>query len=293
MESPTSLPATASFGERHSGRFIDWYLIRGPPESVTPATSYTNRTDGHWPSYDRAVNYRQTQSYQSGNWNPDASFASTAASEGSTAVYTPSSGEYPLEELGAHRSHTVPLNYQGANQSGASTSTSSVVPPLRNPADTCRQGNADTSRWSRTVPDRARMTQTEWHQPYGVSRTRPNWHGNAEAGPSTLLTPPVPYISQPTTRPSGGISKTVADTINQSITEEHRASVSNFYCSHIPHATEWLFSVGCPSGPRFPMAKETHDPPMHWPRGCVTGYGGGVRNLQRSTRLWLVSRHPV
>jgi len=127
LESPTSLPATASFGERHSGRFIDWYLIREPPESVTPATSYMSRTDGHWPSYDRVASYRQTQSYQSSNWSRDASFASTAASEGSTVAHTPSSSEYPLEVLDAHQLHTVPLNYQGANQSGASSGMSYVV----------------------------------------------------------------------------------------------------------------------------------------------------------------------
>ena len=151
----------------------------------------------------------------------------------------------------------------------------------------------NTFRRPRAVPVRAETTQMEWHQPYGVARTHLDLYKNAEAGPSTLVAPPIPYISQPTTRPSGGISETTADANKQTITEEHRSSVSSFYRSHIPHATEWSFSVGCPSGSGFPTAKETHDPPMHWPRGCVTGYGGGVQNLQRSTRLWLVSRHPV
>ena len=87
------------------------------------------------------------------------------------------------------------------------------------------------------------MTRTGRYQPYGVSRTRSAWDRNAEAGPSTLVAPPVPHTGPQTIQPSGWISETTADTSNQKVTEERRASVSNFYCSHIPRVTEWSFSV--------------------------------------------------
>ena len=119
--SPTGLRTEASFGERRSGHFTGWYLTHELEESVPPATSYTSRTDGYgWPSYDRSANYRR-ESYHSGYLGRDRSFANTV-SETSTAEQTPSSGEYSLE-VGAHRPQAVPLDYWGANQSGAPTST--------------------------------------------------------------------------------------------------------------------------------------------------------------------------
>ena len=126
--SPTSVRATDSFGERRSDYFIDSYLTRESTESMAPTTSYTSGTSGYsWPSYDQSADYRQTQSHHSDFLSRDGSFASTTASETSTAIHTPSSGEYSLEEFGAHRSQTVPLDYWGSNQSGASTSTSYMV----------------------------------------------------------------------------------------------------------------------------------------------------------------------
>jgi len=90
-----------------------------------------------------------------------------------------------------------------------------------------------------TGPPGAEMRQTEWYQPYGVSHTSPGWYRNAEAGPSTVVAPPFPHIGLPTTQPSGGISETrVNAQTNQTTTEEHRVSVSNFYRSYIPHVTE-------------------------------------------------------
>ena len=144
------------------------------------------------------------------------------------------------------------------------------------------------------------MTRTGWYQPYGVSCIRPNWYGNAEAGPSILVAPPIPYVGQPPTQPSGGISETTANakTIN-SITEEHRATVSHSYCSHIPRVTEWSFGVRNRSGPGFPGAKENHASPVYGvgelAAGCVAGYstGGASTRPQHSTRLWPVSRCPI
>ena len=231
---PTSLQATASSSECHSDPFIDSWLTYKPPESVAPATPYTSRTDGcSWPSYDRSADYRQAQSRYSGYLSRGSSFAETTASESST--------EYSLEELDVHRSQTVRRDYWGANQSEATTSASYMVGVqfqsyLRNPADTFPQGGVNTSYWPSTGPARAEVTHTEWYQPYRVSRTRRNGYRNAEAGPSTLVAPPVPYIGRPPTQPSGGISETTANakTTRYTITEEHRAPVSNFYCSHIP-----------------------------------------------------------
>ena len=268
--SPTSLREISRFGERHLGSFTHWCLTHEPPESEAPTTSYTSGTVGHcWPSYDWSADYQQAQSYHSGYLSGDSPFATTAASEMSTAVQIPSSGEYQLEELGAHQSETVPLNYWGANQSGASTSMFSVVDyrvqsSLRNPADTFPQGNLNASRWPRTGPIRADMTQTGWYQPYGVSRTRPNLYRNAEAGPSTLVAPSIPYIGLPTTQPSRGISgRTANATTTHPITEKVRASVSNFYCSHIPRVTEWSFGVRNPSRPGSAAGKENPASPVY------------------------------
>ena len=96
-------------------------------------------------------------------------------------------------------------------------------------------------------------------QPYGMSRTRPNEYRNAEAGPSTLTAPLIPYFDLPTSQPPGGISETTANAEPEhTITEEEEAPVSNFYCSRIPHVTEWSFGVRSPNGPGSPAAKESH-----------------------------------
>ena len=144
------------------------------------------------------------------------------------------------------------------------------------------------------------MAQTEWYQPYGVSRTRPGWYRNAEAGPSTLVAPPIPYIGQPATQPSGGISETTANAkTTKIVTEKHRVSVSNFYCSHISRVTKWLFSVRHSSGLGFRAVKGSHAPPVSTAErlaiACATGYGTGGATAQppRSIRLWPVSKPPI
>ena len=81
-------------------------------------------------------------------------------------------------------------------------------------------------------------------QPYETSRAHSNEYTNAEAGPSTLTPPLVPYVAPSTTHPSGGSSEATADAEpNQTVTEEDATPVSNLYCPRIPHVTEWLFGV--------------------------------------------------
>jgi len=300
--SAASLQPTASFGECHSDCSIDWCLTREPPESVAPTTPYTSETDDYnWLSYGWSAN-QQPQSNYSTYLSRDGSFASTAPSETFAVAHTPASGEYLPEEFGGHRSQTSPFDYWG---SLASTSTSYVVggqfqSPLRNPADTFSQGDVNTAHWPGTDPTGAEVTRTEWYQPSGVTRTRPNWYTNAEAGPSTLVAPPVQYLGLPTTQPPGGISETRANAQSkQTITEEHRVPVSIFYCSYIPRVTEWLFGVRNPSELDFLVVKGGHAPPVNGADGLATTYasgygtGGTTAPPQRSIRLWPVSKPPI
>ena len=76
-------------------------------------------------------------------------------------------------------------------------------------------------------------------QPYGMSHTRPNRYRNAEAGPSTQVVPPTPYVGPSMPQPSGGRSETTADAEEiQYTTEEEEVPVSVFYCSRIPRVAE-------------------------------------------------------
>jgi len=205
-----------------------------PPESLASSTLHASETDDDsWLSYHWSGKHQRAQSHPSGFLSRHDSFASTAASEASAVVHTPGSGGYSLE-LGAHRSQTDPLNHWEINQSGAPTTTSYAVsararPPTHYPADTFPQENANTSHWPRTDPTRVEMMPTGQYQPYEVSRTRPTWHRNAEAGPSTLVAPLIPCISPPKSRSCGRAPETTADAeTNQTITEEDRAPVSIF-----------------------------------------------------------------
>lgn len=94
---------------------------------MAPTTLYIRGTDDHsWPSYDWSTDYRQSQSHYSGYLTWDGSFSSISVSETATVRRTHRSDEY-LREEPAHRSQTVSLDYGGANQNGAATSTSYVV----------------------------------------------------------------------------------------------------------------------------------------------------------------------
>ena len=75
-------------------------------------------------------------------------------------------------------------------------------------------------------------------RPYRTFRAPANEFGKAEAGPSTQVPLPIPYVGAPTPQPPGGVSATTADAINQPITEEDRDPVSYLYCPRIPHVTE-------------------------------------------------------
>jgi len=128
--------------------------------------------------------------------------------------------------------------------------------PLRNTFETFTQENVPTFYPSSAGPTRTESLPAGRFQPYGTPRARLNNYGNAEAGPSALVLPPVPYVDQPTLQPSGGTSEATADADQtKHVTEEDRATVSNFYCSHIPRVTEWSFGVRSPSGGGSPMAK--------------------------------------
>ena len=107
----------------------------------------------------------------------------------------------------------------------------------------------DAIRHMRTDPTRSEPLHAERYQPYGTSRTRRVGHVNAEAGPSTLMPPHFPYVGLPIPQPTGGISETTANAANnKKITEEKEAPVSNFYRSHLPRVTKWLFGVRRPNG---------------------------------------------
>ena len=109
-----------------------------------------------------------------------------------------------------------------------------------------------------TGPARTGLISTGRFRPYGMSCGRLNDHRNAEAGPSTLVPSPSPYVGHPTQQPSGGmISETTASAeIMQTTTEEDKVPVSKFYCSHIPRVIECSFGVRRPNGPSAPVAKD-------------------------------------
>ena len=122
---------------------------------------------------------------------------------------------------------------------------------LCNPVDHFLQQDVRPTYQPSPGPPRTGVIRARRFQPYEMTRTHPNEHVNAEAGPSTLVStfvpPPTPYIGPPTPQPSGGISETTADAgSNQTIIEEEKIPVSSFYCSHVPHVIEWSSSVRPP-----------------------------------------------
>jgi len=91
---------------------------------------------------------------------------------------------------------------------------------------------------------RTGVIRTRRFQPYEISHTLPNEHGNAEAGSSALVPLPLPYVGPPTPQPSGGVSEAPANAeTNNTTIEEDKVPVSNFYCSRIPHMAESLSGV--------------------------------------------------
>jgi len=173
------------------------------------------------------------------------------------------------EESNTHQPQAVPFDYSGTDWSWLLTSVSHVESsgtqwPLHNSFDTFTQEDVHALHPPNAGPTRTELLSVEKFQPYRMSRARLDKHRNAEAGPSNLGFSPIPYVSQPLSQPPGGISEATADADTTNIsTEEDRATVSNFYCSHIPHVTEWLFGVRSPSGPGSPAAKGGYAHPVH------------------------------
>ena len=96
VDSLTSL-ATADYGKYHCIHFIGRSLTYESSESAASAASFETQTNGYGqPSYTEqywpAVG-QQTQPYHSGFSSHDIFFASTVASETSTAIPAPSSGK--------------------------------------------------------------------------------------------------------------------------------------------------------------------------------------------------------
>ena len=103
-------------------------------------------------------------------------------------------------------------------------------------------------RQLRTGPTRSELSHAVRYQPYGTSGASRIKNVNAEAGPSTIVPPHIPCVGLPIQQPTGGISETTANAANKKITEEKEAPVSNFYRSHLPRVTKWLFGVKRPNG---------------------------------------------
>ena len=89
--------------------------------------------------------------------------------------------------------------------------------------------------------------QTHRYSSYEMPHSHSTKYTNTEAGPAYFAPQPAPYTSHPPTNPSGGLSERTADAEQaNNITEEEEIQVSNFYCSHVPHVTEWVFDIRNP-----------------------------------------------
>ena len=246
VDLPATLPAAAGHGKHFCNLFIDWCLTPESPESLLPTNSWaTNQQDGY--SQPSSSSYRwpevgqEAQSYYPGSLSQEYSFPSTMAFEPLTVDQTISSGRglfsLKLRVLECLPIITDPLNYWGESQSGPSTSTFYTVSARvslssYNPVDALPQENVFTHHQPGAGPTRTELRSAGRYQPYGRFPVRQSEHRNAEAGPSTLVPPPVPYVGLPTLLPSGGvISETTADAEKAQTTGEDEVPVSNFYCS--------------------------------------------------------------
>jgi len=108
--------------------------------------------------------------------------------------------------------------------------------------------------------------------PYGRYSPRSR---NTQAGPSTQVPPPTPYDAASTAQPTGGHSETSADAEqNNQGTEEDETPVSDFYCSLIPHVTDFLLDLRRLE-PGAPVARVHHAPTANAPRGPHIGCESG------------------
>jgi len=201
---------------------VGWCLTCEPLDSlVASATPYPTQHNGHCQppyhgSYLSAAG-RWAQHYHPGLSNWDGSPVST----------------------NVHQPRAVPHDYWGVSQGQPPASTFYAVGGAqlssRNPVDLSTQEDVHSFYQPNTGPGGGGLMPVGQFQPYGTSGAYLNELGNPEAGPSTQA----PLHAPPMPRPSGGRSETTADAeIDQTFTEEHRATVSNFYCFHIPRVTE-------------------------------------------------------
>ena len=162
---------------------------------------------------------------------------------------------------------------------------------------TCSRQNVHTLYGSDSGPVGTGQDSARRLQPYGTSRAQRTEHQNAEAGPSTLARPRVPYINLPIPQPTGGtIPETTADAeINNSITEEQEAPVSNFYRSRAPRVTDCSFGVRPPTRPGDPMARAHTVQPARthrvntWSSATSSRGGRAMRLLPQLRKRLLVS----
>lgn len=131
---------------------------------------------------------------------------------------------------------------------------------------------------------------------YFVHRTDSDEPANAEAGSSSFVPQHITYMAQPPTNPSGESSEAMADDENpKTFTEEHAAPVSNFYCSHVPRVTEWVFGVGRQGPSQGQGSRSIRRLDIMGSSGsCAPGHKSGSTSLtlQHMKRLWIVSADP-
>ena len=279
--SPTDLWATASnCGECRFKLFVDQYLTREHPDPVTSATPYA--------TWDNSFSQPQYPGYY---WPPAGQRAQYHHPNLSTRDCSLASANF--YQLGAVQTDCWEINPNGPPASYAVGSGAQLSSHI--PVDAFIQEDVHALHQPSTGPTRAGPMPMGRFQPYGTSSAYLNEPGNMEAGSSTLAPLAVPLIPQP----SGGRSETTADAEFQTFTEEHRATVSDFYCSRIPRVTEWSLDVRSPSGPGSPMAKGKYALAVCGRGGTVTGCATGCsgernsRKLRASTWLWLVSTYPT
>ena len=81
-------------------------------------------------------------------------------------------------------------------------------------------------------------------EPYLTHYADSDEYANIDAGPPYLVPLHTPYMAHPSTNSSGGSSEATVNAGNTTKFTEDAVPISNFYCSHVPRATESVFDVG-------------------------------------------------
>ena len=193
-----------------------------------------------------------TQPYYTGTIIQDDSPVGAAVLEVPPASSTPSWCEPHFlqrdrTEPSVYWPQTNPVDCWGGHQSGSLTSTFHTVRVL---ASSSPCNFTDTSQDVQTPyhpsvdSSGAGTIQTYRYSPYETPHSQSNKYTDMGAGPSYSVLQATPHVTCPPANPSGGSSEATADAETPLIiTEEEETSVSNFYCSHVPHVTEWVFDV--------------------------------------------------